>query len=324
VYPAGNLPYQAYSFTNSTSQSICVDVSVSSGCGSPDYICSVAYLGSFNPASVCANYLADIGYIFYGGSLSYSFNVPANTNFTVVVNGYPAGDYCNNFTVTVTGLPCLTDGGGACGGGVSANFSGTPTSGTAPLPVTFTDTSSGTISNRFWNFGDSSTTNITTNVVVHTYAAGSYTVSLVVAGSGGVSTNTKPNYINVLTPFQAWQVQYFGSTNNPNAASGVDADGTGQNNLFKYVAGLDPTNPASVFILQIATITNQLTHDNLLFHPLASGRTYTPQFNTDLVNGAWMPLAAFSGPVTNGNQATITDTNATQPNKFYRLDISLP
>ena len=165
---------------------------------------------------------------------------------------------------------------------------------------------------------------MTTNAVVHTYAAGTYTVSLAVAGPGGVSTNTKPNYINVLTPFQAWQIQYFGSTNNPNAAPGIDADSTGQNNLFKYVAGLDPTNPASVFVFQIATVTNQPSQDNLLFNPLAGGRTYTPQFSTDLVNGTWMPLDGFSGPVTNGNQVTITDTNATQPNKFYRLDISLP
>jgi hypothetical protein len=118
-----------------------------------------------------------------------------------------------------------------------------------------------------------------------------------------------------------WEVQYFGHIGiNPNA----DADGTGQNNLFKYVTGLDPTNPASVFSFQIATITNQPSQDNLLFHPLAGGRTYTPQFNTDLVNGAWLTLTGYLGPVTNGNQVTITDTNATEPNKFYRLDISLP
>jgi hypothetical protein len=118
-----------------------------------------------------------------------------------------------------------------------------------------------------------------------------------------------------------WEVQYFGHIGiNPNA----DADGTGQNNLFKYVTGLDPTNPASRFIFQIATITNQPSQDNLLFNPLAGGRTYTPQFNTDLVNGSWLTLTGYQGPVTNGNQVTITDTNATQPNKFYRLDISLP
>ncbi len=128
----------------------------------------------------------------------------------------------------------------------------------------------------------------------------------------------------MLTPFQGWQILYFGSTNNPNAASDVDADGTGQNNLFKYVAGLDPTNPASVFVLQVAAITNQPSQDNLLFHPLAGGRTYTPQFNTDLVNGAWLPLPGYLGPITNGNQVTITDTNALLPEEFYRIDISFP
>jgi hypothetical protein len=118
-----------------------------------------------------------------------------------------------------------------------------------------------------------------------------------------------------------WEVQYFGHIGiNPNA----DADGTGQNNLFKYVTGLDPTNPASVFSFQIAAITNQPARDNLLFNPLASGRTYTPQFTTNLTNSAWMPLTGYLGPVTNGNQITITDTNATPPQKFYRLDISLP
>ena len=60
------------------------------------------------------------------------------------------------------------------------------------------------------------------------------------------------------------------------------------------------------------------------FSPVLAGRTYTPQFSTDLVSGVWMPLTTFTGPVTNGNQVSITDTNATQPAKFYGIDISLP
>jgi len=118
-----------------------------------------------------------------------------------------------------------------------------------------------------------------------------------------------------------WEVQYFGHIGvNPNA----DADGTGQNNLFKYVAGLDPTNPTSVFFLRVNAITNQPTQDNLVFNPLASGRTYTPQFMTDMVSGVWTQLPGYAGPVTNGNQATITDLNAVESNKFYRIDISAP
>src|SRR5260221_394044 len=43
----------------------------------------------------------------------------------------------------------------------------------------------------------------------------------------------------------SWQIRYFGLSN-PSGEANADADGTGQNNLVKYLAGLDPTNPASV------------------------------------------------------------------------------
>ena len=123
-----------------------------------------------------------------------------------------------------------------------------------------------------------------------------------------------------------WRLQYFGNSSMTGATTCAtcDFDNTGQNNLFKYVAGLDPTDPTSVFFLQIASVTNQTSQENLLFNPLASGRTYIPQFSTDLVGGVWLPLPDYSGPTTNGNQVTITDTIAAPPQKFYRIDISLP
>ncbi len=56
-----------------------------------------------------------------------------------------------------------------------ADFSGTPTSGTAPLAVTFTDASTNTPTAWSWTFGDSSTA--TAQNPSHTYiGAGSYTV----------------------------------------------------------------------------------------------------------------------------------------------------
>ncbi|HXI82669.1 MAG TPA: LamG-like jellyroll fold domain-containing protein [Verrucomicrobiae bacterium] len=123
-----------------------------------------------------------------------------------------------------------------------------------------------------------------------------------------------------------WRLQYFGSssTTNSSTCGACDYDGTGQNNLFKYVAGLDPTDITSVFYLQIATVTNQDAQQNLLFNPLASGRTYVPQYSTDLASGVWFPLLDYLGPSTNGNQVTITDTIAAPPQKFYRIDISVP
>jgi len=77
-----------------------------------------------------------------------------------------------------------------------ANFSGTPTSGTAPLAVTFTDSSTNTPTAWSWTFGDSSTS--TAQNPSHTYnSVGSYTVALTATNAGGNNTNTKNNYITV-------------------------------------------------------------------------------------------------------------------------------
>jgi PKD repeat protein len=83
-----------------------------------------------------------------------------------------------------------------------AQFTGTPTNEARPLAVTFTDQSTGSITNLLWNFGDAQTTNTIGGAVVsHSYTnAGSYTVSLIASGSAGSSTNTKTSYITVNVP----------------------------------------------------------------------------------------------------------------------------
>ncbi len=121
----------------------------------------------------------------------------------------------------------------------------------------------------------------------------------------------------------SWQAQYFG-LNNSNAFPNADADGTGQNNLFKYVAGLDPTNPASIFVLRITPVAGQPAQKNLLYNPIAAGRTYVVQVNTNLHGGVYTTLASFSGPTTNSTQAAVTDLAATKTNEFYRVRISYP
>ncbi|MFH0945878.1 MAG: PKD domain-containing protein, partial [Planctomycetota bacterium] len=83
-----------------------------------------------------------------------------------------------------------------------ADFSGTPTSGTAPLLVTFTDlTSGGPVTGWSWDFGDTGTS--TLQHPTHTYTtSGTYTVSLTVTGPGGNDTITKTDYITVTAPWQ--------------------------------------------------------------------------------------------------------------------------
>jgi len=78
----------------------------------------------------------------------------------------------------------------------NAAFSGSPTSGCAPLSVNFTDESTGSITSWSWTFGDGGTS--TAQNPSHTYnSGGNYTVALTVTGPGGSDTETKTNYITV-------------------------------------------------------------------------------------------------------------------------------
>jgi PKD repeat protein len=78
-----------------------------------------------------------------------------------------------------------------------ADFVGSPTSGCAPLEVSFTDLSTGDITSWDWDFGDGGTS--TAQNPSHTYtAAGTYTVELTVTGPGGSDTETKTGYVSVM------------------------------------------------------------------------------------------------------------------------------
>jgi PKD repeat protein len=79
---------------------------------------------------------------------------------------------------------------------VAADFSGDPTEGVVPLPVQFTNLSSGDFNLNLWSFGDGLTSTLTSPA--HTYTAvGVYTVSLTISGLGGTDTLTRTNYITV-------------------------------------------------------------------------------------------------------------------------------
>ena len=70
-----------------------------------------------------------------------------------------------------------------------AGFTASPTSGYAPLPVQFTDTSTGTITGRTWDFGDGNGS--TSPSPSHTYSnPGTFTAKLTVTGAGGSSSKT--------------------------------------------------------------------------------------------------------------------------------------
>jgi DNA/RNA endonuclease G (NUC1)/PKD repeat protein len=158
--------------------------------------------------------------------------------------GVGAGWYIDS--VSIQELAC-------CAGSVIippvASFTALPVTGTEPLTVTFSDASSGTTPlSLAWNLGDSTTTNTADGAsFAHTYAAGTYSVTLTASNAAGTSTLVSNNLITVLTAFQAWQNQYFGCTNCAQAQPDVDPLGKGISNTNQFLAGLNPTNPASLF-----------------------------------------------------------------------------
>ena len=78
----------------------------------------------------------------------------------------------------------------------TAEFSGSPTSGFAPLEVQFTDLSVDSVNSWLWFFGDGETS--FAQNPAHTYeTAGTYTVRLQISGPGGSADMEKVDYITV-------------------------------------------------------------------------------------------------------------------------------
>jgi PKD repeat protein len=80
----------------------------------------------------------------------------------------------------------------------AVGFSATPTSGTAPLSVAFTNTTTGKVTSWAWQFGDGTTS--TEQNPTHVYSAqGSYIPALTATGPGGTTTKAAATAITVGT-----------------------------------------------------------------------------------------------------------------------------
>jgi len=336
---SGAYPYQAYSFTNSTSNAVCVTVNLITPCQgqSSTGLFTAAYLGNFNSRSLCSGYLADQGGMLTTSG-TYSFDVPANTNFTVVVNDVSANSYCGSYNLTVSGLPCFVDGGGSCSLAPEANFTANPSNGAAPLAVSFVDTSSGAPTSWAWDFGDGNTS--TSENPSHAYATpGSYTAQLIASNVGGSSTNTQ--VIGVYDPFAWWRNAYFGSTNSGDGAPDADAFGTGMSNTNKFLAGFNPTNPAAyLHILDIVEtnttdieVTYQGANGDVTYSPGITSRTNVLEFTDGAPDGSYSNAFTSAGQtnILSGGTGLGVVTNMVDPggatnvpSRYYRVRVLLP
>ena len=115
-----------------------------------------------------------------------------------------------------------------------------------------------------------------------------------------------------------WQVGYFG-LNNPDAAPDADPFNSRQDNYFKYIAGLDPTDSNSLFQFQIATGTNG---PEITLYPRFGNRGYTVQYLTNLEISNWQDLTDASIE-DDGLTRTLVDTNTLRM-RSYRVWITKP
>ncbi len=83
----------------------------------------------------------------------------------------------------------------------AAGFTGSPTTGTAPLVVQFTDTSTGNPTQWQWDFNNDGTVDSTVQNPGFTYTnPGTYSVKLTATNAGGANTLIRSGYITVTAP----------------------------------------------------------------------------------------------------------------------------
>jgi PKD repeat protein len=171
----------------------------------------------------------------------------------------------------------------------AASFSASPTSGTAPLNVQFTDTSTGQITAWAWSFGDGTTS--TAQNPSHSYAAaGSYSVTLTATASNGTKVSaTRSSYIAVSSTATAATYSLWPSTAIP--ATPSDPDGSAVNLGVKFSA---TQNGYVTGIRFYKSSTNLGTHVGTLWS--ASGQKLAQvTFSNETASG-WQQ-AKFSSPV---------------------------
>ena len=214
----------------------------------------------------------------------------------------------------------------------AASFTASTTNGPSPLTVTLTDTSSGSITNWFWNFGDGKTTNFTASAnPTHTYAAGTYNVTLIVNGYGGLSTNIQANYITAVACTPPTASVSGGQTICPAGSATIQAsltgtgpwnvtwlDGTGGTN---YSQNGVVTGPATRTVSPSSTTTYTVTAVSDASG--CSGGTSSGSATVTVNPTPSTPTTSNNGPICSGSTLTLSTPSVpgatyswTGPNSF--------
>jgi PKD repeat protein len=174
---------------------------------------------------------------------------PSSATGLVVLSHSGNGHYMHSFQTLAAG-----------GEAPSAAFTASPTSGVAPLTVQFTDTSTGTVDSRAWDFQNDGIVDSTAASPTFTYtSANTYTAKLTVTNAFGSSSTTRTITVSppsgggstlTFTPTDDAFVRWASPDANNGAATTLRVYNTGDQTYLKFtVSGV--TGPVSSATLRL-------------------------------------------------------------------------
>src|SRR5439155_20855499 len=114
----------------------------------------------------------------------------------------------------------------------------------------------------------------------------------------------------------AWEIQYFGSINDPRATPNADPDSDGFTNLQEYLSGTNPTDRNSYLRFDSVSVVGNQT---MIRFSAAAGKTYTLLYRDELGSGTWLKLTDVPAQPASG-MVTIQDpASGSATTRFYRL-----
>lgn len=248
---------------------------------------------STDPDGTIVSYYWDFGDLNTGTGVSPTHTYAEDGTYTVTLTVTDNDDATDTDTTTATIADTEP----------TAEFSGTPTTGTPPLTVSFTDlsTSYDGIVSWSWIFGDGGTS--TDRNPTHTYdAEGTYTVTLTVEeADGDPDQETKTDYITVSMPD-------FTITVSPSSRSVVQGESTTATVTITSIVGYSE--------IVLLSASGQPTEVSVSLDPESGTPTFTSTMTINVGENA--------APGT--YSITITGTGADQKihTATYRLTVTAP
>ena len=287
---------QANTFTNLGSYYDFVSVS---GSASVAGQITANLIGGYTPSATTAfTVLAGSGGLVANAStLGYNGLIPVYTNGVLYGGKYMQALVSgNNLILTNYGVSVAA---------LAAKFSPTNAVGVAPATPTFTDTSTGVITNRHWNFGDATTLDTTSTSVSHTYSAvGIYNVTLTVyALDGSISTATGTVKATLTADNALWKGGLSGNVWDLTTANWFTNGVTGPYHDPDFVTFDDNGNTASPVNLTTLAQPSSVTFSNI-------ARNYTISGAGQISGNSGLTLAG-DGVSSGGNVTLLTTNNYT-------------